>query len=246
MSTDSMNAKLAAYALARRHKAHAWIQHWRFGSSLSGPTSFLVHHTEKPAIAIGTSEATSVLGYLAPAPQFREHSLLHFVWQLERSTQLARQATPGQRRQASINLLRLVSDAHPWAATPHVKRFLAFVDPTDPVVVEAFAASQSEHGAYYWNIVKRVVLTGVDRKNARGLEFGADLLAWLDSGRGRTPTDTWRQRAETLLADDDQGVRDLARWMSTNAEQLRRHPETGEVIVPISRWLKSVEWFEAL
>lgn len=233
---------VAAYALARRHKGHACVQHWQFGNSLSGPSSYLVDYRERLAPKLRPEHFLAFIAYLAPAPQSRQDLLLEMIWRVEKASKFRHQANAATRRVVSSLMIRLVTDAHAWTATKHVKRLLEFVDPNDEVIVAELRRVQPERWLEYWAVVKRIVFSGDAGKSNRGLPFGADVLAWLDSSRGSTPAAGWNARREALLREDAGATDAITRWLDREGESLRRLNETSEVIEPVSRWVKGARW----
>jgi hypothetical protein len=232
-----------AYALARRHKAHAWVQHWRFGRSLSGPSSYLVERSERPTNELVPADFVAFVRYLAPTPQFRDHALLDMVWRVEKSSEFRRSAGADQRRLVAMDLLRLVLDAHPWTATPHIKRLLAFMETADPAMMEVLRGARSEAWPDFWVVVKRIILSGTESIGAADLRFGADVLTWLDGARGAAPDGNWAPRRDALVSKDKAAIDRLTAWLDGEGASLRRYGPTGEVVPPIARWVKSARWY---
>lgn len=234
--------RIAAYALARRHKAHAWIQHWRFGNSLGGPSAYLVHYSERHSPRLAPDQFLAFMGYLGPTPQYREDLLLEMVWRVEKASRFRAQAELHTRREVSSILIRLVSQAHAWTATKHVKRLLDFLDLSDDVVVAELHDAQPEQWAEYWAVVKAILFCAESGKSQLGVGFGAEVLAWLDSTRGSSPTAVWHTRRQALLSEDPQAVEAITAWLYREGDEIRRMKDTGEVIEPISRWVKGARW----
>jgi hypothetical protein len=232
-----------AYGLARRHKAHAWVQHWRFGRSLSGPSSYLVERDERPTNELAPADFVAFVRYLAPTPQFRDHALLDMVWRVEKSSAFRKSATADQRRVVATDLLRLVLDAHAWTATPHIKRLLAFMDTADPAMIEVLRGAQSEAWPEFWVVVKRIILSGTESMAAADLRFGADVLTWLDGARGAAADRNWVTRRDALVSKDKVAIDRLTAWLDREGASLRRYGPTGEVVEPVARWVKSARWY---
>jgi hypothetical protein len=164
------------------------------------------------------------------------------LWRVEKSSAFRKKASADQRRIVAMDLLRLVLDAHAWTATPHIKRLLAFVDTADPVTIEALRQSRSEAWPDFWRVVRRILFTGADGVAAMDLTFGAGVLTWLDGARGSSPDANWVARRDALVSADRAAIDDVTTWLDREGDKLRRHGPTGEVVEPISRWVKSARW----
>jgi hypothetical protein len=233
------SSEMQAYALARRHKAHAWVQHWRFGNSLSGPSGFLVVGQDKDAVALQPGEFRSLVAYLATSPQYRDHAVLDVIWRSEKLSKFRVRAESPVRLAVSLDLLVMVSDTHPWTAAPHIKRLLELADLTDEGFLDAFRRIESEHWRSFWQIVRSIVdCAGV----ADDLRFGAKVFEWLDTSRGREPSALWLGRFNELAESDRGALLRLTSWLEAEGETLRRFKDTGEVIEPVSRWVKGACW----
>jgi hypothetical protein len=241
-SESADDGVVCCYALARRYKAQAWLEHWRFGRSLSGPSASIVDVDERSALRLSPSQFLALLGYVASAPQYRYGGLLDMLWRVERRSAFRSNATAKQRREAALLMLSMVSEAHAWSATKHVKRFLAFADFADPAVLSAIGHVESEHWAEYWEVLRRIIFCRDDRVDGRGVAFGREVLEWLDGSRGGRPNETWLRRRAELVSEDAASLNELSAWLESEGDRIRRDRATGEVIEPVARWMKGTGW----
>lgn len=127
-------------------------------------------------------------------------------------------------------------DAHPWSATPHIKRLLEVMNTADPAMVEVLKGARSEAWPDFWVVVTRILLCGTESRAAADLRFGADVLTWLDGARRTTPDANWVARRDALVSKDKAAIDRLTLWLDREGASLRRHRPTGEVVPPIARW----------